>query len=364
MKICLPLVFIILIVMFPGSAFSETNNPITIGYSNRHDATNANNGRRVVRSVEGDLFVVYMDSLNGSSVIWGTMSTNGGEDWSKPALIDTGDYCSCAIAQDSSIDKTYLCYTASGGQEIRVKYPFSDIGPELPFQEIRRGGATTCQYPAIEATSRWVHVVWQETNLYTQTSNIYYQRFSLDLHLKSHIAVLSSDSCNSRLPVIAADLEYQPGLVHIMWTDYPISGAHSRITYMNITEKDEIKRCAPQVLPESHGCEHPSISTRNNYYGPYEIASYLVVAHSDPVNKRVCFAWVYADTSGIRTSTNDHLNTATAPVVSVDDILPSEPSCAIVWQDDRDIYYSQTLGTRLIVYPPVMISEPNYVYKG
>ena len=49
--------------------------------------------------------------------------------------------------------------------------------------------------------------------------------------------MLSSDSCNSKLPVIAGDLEYEPGLVHILWTDYPVSGEPSYIMYRNFSRR-------------------------------------------------------------------------------------------------------------------------------
>lgn len=84
---------LIIFVMFDAAIILEhsllhAGIPHIIGYSNRIDATKANNGRRIIRDSGGNLFVVFMDSLDGRSEIWGTVSTTNGLEWSKPFLID------------------------------------------------------------------------------------------------------------------------------------------------------------------------------------------------------------------------------------------------------------------------------------
>ena len=358
------IIFSIFVLLSP--AFVLGDEIIKIAETHNPEATALNNGRRIVRTSYDRRLVVYQDSLDNRPVIMWSYSDDGVV-WSSPSTLAYGCYPSLTIAEN---DWIYVCWTMEHEKGIGVNVMKDNTllweSGNLPL-EISPNGALYCKFPVIEITTNSVHIVFQSKVENNNTENILYQRYDRSLSdTTSTIVILSPDSCNSRLPTIAGDLEFNVDLVHIFWTEVSPTYNHSRIMYCKIDETEGINNYAisePIIMPFMDK-KHPSISVRN--YNPN--GSDIIISYTNNDGIGFFTSILYSDSSGIFISGTDTINTVQNPKPTVDDAFMH--SCAVIWQDNNTVYYAQNVDGNFVTLPPIQISgsnqisiNPNVCYK-
>lgn len=358
--------FLYFLIAFPAWA----GESMIIGYTNNSDATAYSNGRKMVRTSDDCRVVVYQDSLAGRPVVVCVQSRNGAT-WSSPSVVAQGSHPALAVNEENWI---YLVWRLEDGQGLGLRYSKDGAvtwEPSLPVQ-IRPEDASACQFPAIEATAKAVHVVWQQKNLSATTEKICYRRFDKNLSgTLTPVLTLSADQHEASFPIIAGDLEFQQDFVHLFWSENPTPTAQPYLVYRNISESAGVSHWgfnAPAIVPQSTGKGHPSISVRNVAFNDNLWAD-IILACTDAANGRMTIACLQVDTSGIKGFNLDSLSVGTNAMPSVDDVY--RMSCAMVWQNEGHIFYGQTRDEHLVTIPPLRVCSdqnafcrhPNVGYK-
>lgn len=338
-----------------------------IGYSNRSDATAQSNGRRMIRTSDDRRILVYQDSLDGKPVIqW--IHSNDGRRWSSPAVMANGSFPALAVSDENWI---YLVWCLDDQQGLGVAYSTDGATTWAPSIEIRPEAMAKSRFPAIEATTQAVHIVWQQEDLTNAVEKISYQRFSKDLsEILTPMLVLSAEGIDSRFPVIASDLEFKADFLHLVWCEYPPQGL-SRIVYCNMLENREAPNrgfTPPVVVPKTSGKSNPSLSV-SHFKLKETPSAFITMACVDPNAGRLMTILLYANSDGIQSMRTDSIAVGLHSSTSVDDIYLS--SCAIVWQSSGHIYYGQTRDERIMTKPPLRVcndgeahcKNPNVCYK-
>lgn len=354
--------------ILPNPIIAFAGESKIIGYSNHYDATAPSNGRKMVRTANDRRVVVYQDSVEDKPVIRWTCS-NDGFNWSPPAVIASGSFPALAVSDENWI---YLVWCLDGQQGLGVSYSTDGATTWTPSIEIRPEAMAKSRFPAIEATTQAVHIVWQQKDLTDAVEKISYQRFSKDLsQTLTPILTLSAEGINSRFPVVASDLEFKAEFMHLAWNEYPTTGGQSRILYCNFIESAGPPNwgfITPVVVPGLSGKSHPSISVRNfNFSG--NLSAQITLACIDSMNGRLITTFLHTSPKGLQAIKVDSITVGRSSSTSVDDVYLG--SCAIVWQSNGYIYYGQTIDERIVTIPPLRLcagsevrgKNPNVCYK-
>ena len=93
-----------------------------------------------------------------------------------------------------------------------------------------------------------MHVVWQGTREANATADIYNLQFALDFSWLTPLIILSSDSCNSKMPILADDLNFEVDWLHIFKTDFSVTQSKSYLVdgCSADAKKKDIILCQPQ----------------------------------------------------------------------------------------------------------------------
>ena len=330
----------VLVSFLAGSAFS-VGEPIVIGTSNLPTATAFNNARRIVRDADDSLFVFYQDSVDKRPVIRTTSSLHG-ETWSEPEIFAYG---SAPAANISKEDVIYVAYVTENRQGITVKSSLGD--------EITTSGLLDCNYPSIETTTQAVHVLWQAKREDLQTTNIFYQQFNKDLTLDfpfpfSREVLISVDTTDSKYPVICGSLTYLWDFKHILWTDSSLITGSTFLSYVYLDENYDYPYDpfpAAQKITNSDGFAYPSIS---DGYGM------IAFTCCDLINNGLITAHAREKEGGLDLRTTFLYKTNSIPLPGADDVYIE--NCAIVWQDNNEIYYGHMKDNYLIDSKAIQIS--------
>ena len=360
------LLFAVGILLNPITAFAGESK--IIGYSNHYNATASSNGRKMVRTANDRRVVVYQDSVADKPVIRWTCS-NDGFNWSPPAVMASGSFPALAVSDENWI---YLVWCLDDQQGLGVAYSTDGATTWTPSIEIRPEAMAKSRFPAIEATTQAVHLVWQQEDLANAVEKISYQRFSKDLsQTLTPILTLSAKNFHSRFPVIAGDLEFKTEFMHLAWNEYPTTGDQPRIIYCNFIESAGPPNwgfITPVAVPGLSGKSHPSISVRNlNFSG--NLTAQITLACIDAVNGRLITTFLHASPKGLQAIKIDSITAGPNSSTSADDVYLG--SCAIVWQSNGNIYYGQTVDERIVTMPPIRVCNdtaahcrnPNVCYK-
>ena len=356
--------FIITLILFCSTTvFAQTGAVIQIAETKNFNATAYNNSRKIVRTSGDRRIVVFQDSLNQKPAIMWSYSGDGIQ-WSSPALLAYGSSPSLTIAEN---DWTYAVWCLENQKGIGITYLKNDStsweDTNLP-REVTPQGALQCKYPTIETTSNSVHIVWQNKNESDFTNNILYQQFNKELSDSlTPIISLSVDSCDSKRPVIAGDLEFNIDLLHIFWTDFSLSLNNPQIMYRSIDEtrgENNVIISQTRTVPISYSA-FPSISVRNYTYMENALASDIVISYINKDSTGFGCSLLMVDSSRIIMMGTDSISTNKNPAPTVDDTFSR--SCSIVWQDSSDIYYGQNTDGLFITLPPIPVSTINDIAK-
>jgi len=359
--------FICLIFLFLCPVITLGNEIIKIAETENPEATAQNNGRRIIRTSYDRRFVVYQDSLNSKPVIMWVYSDDGIV-WSLPSILAYGSYPSLTVAENDWIYAVWILENEKGiGANYLKDNTLSWESENLPI-EIMPEGSIYCKFPVVEISTNAVHIVWQSKNESYNTENILYQRYDRILSdTLSSLLVLSSDSCNSKFPSIAGDLEFNSDLLHVFWTDIPLSQNNSLIVYCIINETeggDDLFISNPILTPFSSK-SYPSFSVRN-YEG--SLQSDIIISCANEDSSGFLTSLILTNPTMIHVYGTDTISTHQKPMPTVDDIYIR--SCAIVWQDNNIIYYGQNIDGHFVTLPPIPVSEierisknPNVCYK-
>ena len=91
---------IFLLTLFALDLYSE--EPIKITNTNHPEATAFNNSRKIARTTDDSLIVIYQDLINDVPAIMLTASKSG-INWSRPVFIDEGLFPSLTIDEKNNI---------------------------------------------------------------------------------------------------------------------------------------------------------------------------------------------------------------------------------------------------------------------
>lgn len=361
-KSCLTFSFISLMIFSNDVALAE-RTALQIGTSKNPQATAFNNARKIVRTSDDILLVAYQDSVDLKSVVMWTWSADG-YSWSQPEILGYGEFPALAIDEE---DRIYAVWSSFDAQQPN----FASFEKESPdSRKIKLIGTFTWGvggHPSLEASASGLHVVF-EFIVSGFADNIEYVHFNKNTFEYDYSARYTYENadpkCRPRFPTIAGDLEFEPGLFYVLWTDSLGSQDSTRIGCWKVPEVplDKVEDywdfdfSKIEYPPEWEGKSFPSLSmrTRTEKYNQF------VMACADMVGNQLLVAKV--SSYGDEETWIDY--TLTAPVVenpmpSVDDTLPTDMSCAIVWQSGGEIYYGQTESAAITLESPVQVSESN-----
>ena len=351
--------YCLFMLIFSNQAFGD--EPIKIGETSDNKATAYNNSRKIVRTSTDRRIVVYHNTVGNRPVIQWVYSDNG-VSWSLPAIIGYGTFPSLTIAEN---DWVYAVWSSENGDGICLTFLKNNSTTweeaPLPITFVPEG-SISCKYPCIETTLNFVHVVWQCKRESDYTDKIFYQLYDRALSSVSQFIILSADGSNSKMPVIANDLEFDLDWLHVLWTEISLPQNNSSIVYQNIsvTNNNDVHLNQKQVLPFSHA-EYPSISVRNYLIMEDQKHCDMVVSYVNENRNGFGTSLVNINSSEFNIFHTDTILTNQNPMPSVDDVIIR--SCAIVWQDDKEIYYGQNHNGFFKTLPPIPVSTINDVPK-
>ena len=330
--------FIIFICIVISSSYLIAGDPIQIGTSNLIWATEGSSGRKIIRTSTDDLAVVYQDEINGQKIIQITYSTDRVH-WSDPVIIGEGMEPAFAISKD---DHIYLAWIS--GDRKQLKYTSISLGEAFSNPYIISASKNhEFRTPSLEATEHFLHIVWED-NYY-----IHYQRTNLDFS-NLDIQIQNVRIGTGRDPVIAADLEFDRGPIHIFWGGYSMMNFH-------FLETEDIDSLLVNRPPIDLGIDiyQVSVSVRSWLVQPniwaQKYASYIVFAGQETTG----MIWHWDSTFRIQLAKNEELDIMNP---SVDDIYTYSRSCAIIWEDWRGIWYGQSQDEKILDESIVLLSDP------
>jgi hypothetical protein len=363
MKNYLFLSLILLLILLVLDLYSE--EPIKITSTNHPKATAFNNGRKIARTKRFDsdsLFVIYQDLIDNVPAIMLTTSKNG-INWSQPVFIDEGLFPSITLDKNDNI---YAVWMSQDSTHLKVTSIRSTFAANI--LEIKSDKVDYYLYPSIEVTENAIHIVWQGKSVTSQNDNIFYIRLNKSLTDTLFPAIqLSADSCNSIRPTITGGLYQNPGIVHILWTDISETST-SKVMYTNFIASKPFWDSffsSPEILPNSINHSNPSISLHNsrlyNKFGGHNHSS-MILAHSNENDGGITITCAEADSTGIiQIDYIFTLRTGPNPMPCLDDLVEYE--CSLLWHDNGEIYYAQTLEDEFVTLPPIQVGQTNSQIK-
>lgn len=212
---CGLLAFIFLwIFYFPDDL--HASNPVQIASSNSPNALAYPGSRKIVRTSEDKLVVVYQDSTQSGPAIKMIYSEDG-VDWIGPFFIEYGTEPALAIGAD---DQIYSCWVSDDGAKVGVCRLYPDTTATQIIGSILWLAWTDIQgmqHPVIEVTKNSVNLLFQVIDeVYPE---IFYLRFSLDLQQNySLLTNFTQGSGYVKYPVIAGDIEFEEDYAYFFWT--------------------------------------------------------------------------------------------------------------------------------------------------
>ena len=369
-------------------ALANAAEPVLIGTSQSRFATGLNNARKIARTQDDTLVVVYQDSIDNQQAVMLTFSADG-LNWATPQRLDYGSSPAIAVSNSNSF---YVTYTKSNESVIKLMVFDANDLPELndAYDIDIYYGSPGAQHasPVVDVGPRFVHLAFQSTNVGAQHSAIRYGLFHRNLEPATSIFTVSAANTSASQPTLQTDLEYSSDYVNLFWNEEQelASGIHhlsldadSLYALQPATENDfwqalenglaHINLTFAQLI----GCANPSISLRTTVDGS-GITGYdnsMILGCDNLVRQQLNLFSIDFDTKApdidIRSGFRQDSDNLTWP--SVDDIILNPRSCAIVWHNTGSIFYGQSLWADIMTDPPIEVNSttaayyPNVCYK-
>ncbi len=257
------------------TAALTADEPRPIGVSFSAQATAFNNSRKIARTYADRRAAVYQDLVDGRDAVQLTCS-DVGKTWSDPRLLAYG--CSPTIAVFA--DTFYVLWDSPADSGLCLAaFAAADIGnasasarrlviPDKP-------GAYRSRLPSMDVDDAFVHIVFHSVR--GGAGRVVYYAVKRDLSPLDGFGPFHLTRVgDAHDAVIAADLLYEPGCIHLLWTFDKLD--ESNIIYCAFDLKRFLKNGAvdstalrralteenpPQILAGSSGCALPSLSVRN-----------------------------------------------------------------------------------------------------
>jgi hypothetical protein len=191
-------------------------------------STASSNGRKLVRTSNGDLHCVYYRTSGGVSNIFYANSTDNGEHWTETQLTsETNNQVSPAIAVDSNNDLHVVWSGRNATATLnQIRYLTYTTGWSSTITNLTDGTYTQL-YPSLAVDSNdYVHVVWYGKYLGTSYYQIRYRSYT---GTWNNIIDLTTNYSDQKYPSIAVD---STNNLHVVWRGY------DRIRYENYTSSE------------------------------------------------------------------------------------------------------------------------------
>lgn len=338
-KIILRSLFLLYATGIHGLSSQEA---IQIGTSSIKHATKGNHARKIVRTSDDRLAVIYTEGTSSAKPIKYTVSHDHIH-WTPASQIGTGTNPAVTIGPNNQI---YALWSTPEGNIKIVRFTNNlqtiDNSITVPVNKNNYN-------PVAEATANYLHLIWIEND------EVHYCRLSLDL---CQILIPPTSVANGYRATIAGDLEYEDGLLHIV-------GEHALyFSMLSFSEHEDFHQMLTQdrliFLDQFKDCLFPSLSVRSYYSNPPGYYSHLILTCSNSVKRGFFVSAIdltSRDWQKMFFDSEFYPTTSQLAVTSVDDIYDFFRSCAIVWQDSTNIYYGQAEDEHIITNPPILVND-------
>ncbi|MBD3383299.1 T9SS type A sorting domain-containing protein [candidate division KSB1 bacterium] len=328
---------------------------IHIASSNHPLATACNNSRKLVRTIDDRLVVVYQDSIQAQSVIMWLYSD--GLNWSEPKQLAPGSFPALTIAENNQIYAAWQLEEQNGIGLAVFNQGETEWHYDLPQSTIIPASAGECRFPSIEVTESTLYVAWQQRAREKELQQVWLQRLDRKLEEQLSPAERMSDAeIHATMPVLCGDLEFSNDLIHLFWTAWPDNDP--RIRYRSV--KDDLRGShftgAVIELP-FRDCMNLSCSARN--WSGWESSLFLAMYNNRDTSVQTFF--MHMDSALFDIVGADTIVTDKMAFPSVDDVV--RESVAMVWHNGTDILYGQNTEGEFL-RPPVPISEKGAIPKS
>lgn len=353
------LIWPLLILFFSEIIFAiwaqTENTSIQLAISNHPLATAYNNGRRIVRDGDCGRYIVYQDMKRNIPIICFCRS-NDGKNWTPPDTIAEGEFPSIAV---DKFNRLHLVWQGADTSAIFFTYS-EDLGTNWRFPPMNVSGSSSLktQFPVIEAGQRLLHIAWQQDVCLQPrrcVQEIFYASLSFD-SLGSFFTTpinISRSEHDSQFPSIAYNLTFVDGKLHVVWYDFARTDSidFSMIMYRAVDEKlatwDPPLSLHPYILSENCGDDavHPAISVEAGEF------AHVVWGHG----QKDKFHSFLFNLNHFSSFSPIEIQTTADPFICVDDVFLK--SSALVWMNNNEIYYMQSLDARLISQEYIPVSQ-------
>ncbi|MBN1559148.1 T9SS type A sorting domain-containing protein [candidate division KSB1 bacterium] len=331
---------------------------VPIGSSQLMVATGPNNARKIARTSADLRIVIYEDVAGDLNTIYMTYSADG-VSWTGPLFIDFG-LSPCIAVSDG--DSFYVCYTKLNESIIKVMVFAPDDLPALAHArdiDIYYGSPSARHaFPVLDVGARFVHLAFQSRDVNAKSA-IRYGLFHRNLDPATPLFTVSAADANAIRPTLQTDLEYGSDYVNLFWNEE--QEAHTGIHHLSLdAAKLYASRPASQEdfwllledlahinssFQQFAGCANASFSlrTRTAEDGS-SYSNHIILGCDHRVQERFRLYSIDYTTD----SENIDIRGGFWQIVSgpswpsVDDVILNPRSCAVVWEENGNIYYGQS----------------------
>ncbi len=343
------LVLLIIVVFFCSTLAAE---PVMIGSSSCQDATAYNNSRRIARTADDELIVVFQDIVDTPQIMLCRRPPKGV--WQEPVHIAEGSHPAITVAKDT----VFIVWTLPDSTGIALAN-----GDLSTIREIRPDPHALCLYPSVEYSGDLVDVVWQQKTLATGKTQIGHQAFSAELQPDEstpHPVLLCPEEQGCYYPTLVGNLFYdeaEPSFHHVFWSQLDFMG-DSAYHIGHLTLLDGMTSQPSHI--DIPGLQHPSVSCVHDQF--------LMAAHDLERSGFVVGLFMHDFTGNLFFQESSFHPTQGLSWPSIDDIYIPSTSAALVWQDNGSLLYGQTRKTEITTDPPIVLSDktaryPSVAYK-
>jgi hypothetical protein len=383
MKMTSFFLFVLACSLFAGDA-------IQIGTSNSPLATAYNNSRKIARTYEDRRVVVYEDKEDGYDIVKLTYSDDG-ENWTEPMTFAYGYGPTIAVSKEGRFAVAWLSNT----KDVPLFDTFwTDNMPTECYSEPPDTTQSQTTKKLISCSMdcgspAWCHIAVHFIDKTDSLSKVYYfvpgkggfgYNEDYDTSWPSPLP--------GEFPTVSCDLEYAEYCpAHIVWSDPSDKDSLLKYAVHNIEmfwpERQKNYTDFIFTLEKTEGYKCPSLSVRNfpnSYWGQWYWQSFIIGAFYDTRNNGMVLInlesafdfWLSRfDPRNNNSVRSYHLPGIGPCFPSADDTIRPNRSCAVVWQQGRDIQYGQTFryylrndkSTNLTEDDSAAIHFPNVCYK-